>query len=408
MLIDTSFHLSYCTNVHPGESWEETFRQLRYYLPAVKKRVSPHAPMGVGLRLGDRASTELGLDNELLTFMNWLADEELYVFTMNGFSYGNFHQGEIKDLVHAPDWTTGDRLEYTIRLFKQLVNLLPEGMEGGISTSPLSYKYWHGTEEIRDRTFKRAAFHLSKLIVFLYRAECETGKYMHLDLEPEPDGLLENSEQTVNFFREYLLPVAGDYLLRNLGKSRLESEELVFRYINICYDVCHFALAYESPSESFKRFEQTGIRIGKIQLSSALKVVMTEEDREAKLKELQVFDESVYLHQVTELREGVVFTYPDLPEVLGRKRKFKELRAHFHVPVYLKKIGNLDTTRDALTQVLDYLTSHEHLCHHLEVETYTWNVAPQLVPYNLERSIARELLWVCHQMKGIHEENSRA
>ena len=38
------FQLTYCTNIHPGEDWEETFTQLQSHLPAVKKQFSPKSP----------------------------------------------------------------------------------------------------------------------------------------------------------------------------------------------------------------------------------------------------------------------------------------------------------------------------------------------------------------------------
>lgn len=406
--MSSQFHLTYCTNVHAAESWEDTFSKLKEYLPRVKAEVSPENSMGVGLRLSEKASRELGLGQKLLDFMNWLSEEDLYVFTMNGFPYGNFHFQEVKDMVHAPDWTTKERMKYTLRLFRQLVNLLPEGMSGGISTSPVSYKYWHSSDDLKDKTFKKAAYNMAKLVGFLYRAECETGRYMHLDIEPEPDGMLENSNDVVHFFREFLFPVATEYLCPAFFKTRGEAEEMVLRYINVCYDVCHFALAYESPTESFRRFEQTGIRVGKIQLSSALRIIMDDSNREERLEQLLQFDEQVYLHQVTELQGEKVRTYPDLSVIKGLKNNFLELRAHFHVPVYLDYAAGIPTTQHQLWEVLQYLKCKPDVCDHLEVETYTWNVSPRLVKEGLRESIIREISWVQKHINGADEKNRRS
>src|SRR5690606_28007930 len=112
-------HLTYCTNIHPGESWEDTFGELRHYLPLVREQVAGGEAMGVGLRLSDRASRELD-GGQLATFKDWLAGNNLYVFTMNGFPFGAFHHQRVKDLVHYPDWRSEERLEYTLRLFSQL------------------------------------------------------------------------------------------------------------------------------------------------------------------------------------------------------------------------------------------------------------------------------------------------
>ena len=110
---------------------------------------------GIGLRLSNTASLELKKEKNLLSFINWLKENNCYVFTMNGFPYGGFHHTIVKDQVHAPDWTTRERVDYTIRLAEILSRLLPENMDGGISTSPLSYRHWHSAEQM-DAVFKKA------------------------------------------------------------------------------------------------------------------------------------------------------------------------------------------------------------------------------------------------------------
>ncbi len=149
MRISQDAHLTYCSNIHPGESWNEVFKALKDHLPAVKKQVSPDQPMGIGLRLSNLASLELK-EAGTTTFKEWMRNHGFYVFTMNGFPYGGFHRQRVKDQVHWPDWTKSERLDYTIRLFGQLEDLLPEGQEGGISTSPLSYKYWWTKDQHRQ------------------------------------------------------------------------------------------------------------------------------------------------------------------------------------------------------------------------------------------------------------------
>ena len=54
----TGVHLTYCTNIHRGESWDETRAALRRHLPEVKRLVAPQQKMGVGLRLSALASSE--------------------------------------------------------------------------------------------------------------------------------------------------------------------------------------------------------------------------------------------------------------------------------------------------------------------------------------------------------------
>ena len=39
-------HLTYCTNIHAGESWDEVRDSLEAHLPPIKAQVSPDAPLG--------------------------------------------------------------------------------------------------------------------------------------------------------------------------------------------------------------------------------------------------------------------------------------------------------------------------------------------------------------------------
>ncbi len=61
-------HLTYCTNIHAGESWPDHFAALRQNFPAIKNEVSPDAPMAIGLRLSNIASLELIKKEELQLF----------------------------------------------------------------------------------------------------------------------------------------------------------------------------------------------------------------------------------------------------------------------------------------------------------------------------------------------------
>src|SRR5262249_46404345 len=74
-------HLTYCTNIHPGESWLEVQANLERYTLAVRQRVAFDKPFGVGLRLSARAAQELATPRELATLRAWLDLHGLYVFT---------------------------------------------------------------------------------------------------------------------------------------------------------------------------------------------------------------------------------------------------------------------------------------------------------------------------------------
>ncbi|WP_299535803.1 metabolite traffic protein EboE [Ulvibacterium sp.] len=398
MDVNGTHQLTYCTNIHPGSNWESTFTSLKEFVPGIKAKVSPDRPFGLGLRLSNKASEELDEASHLTEFKGWLERHSLYVFTMNGFPYGNFHGERVKEEVHAPDWTTRERVTYTKRLFEQLAELLPSGMSGGISTSPISYKYWYATKDLKRKAFETGARHLSEIVLQLYDLESGTGKYLHLDLEPEPDGLLENSEEVLGFFADYLLPIAIPVLQDTIRVDEAEAERLIKKYITVCYDICHFSLAYEEPEYTFQKFAKEGIQVGKIQVSAALKILFDERDQDAIWASLSHFDEPTYLHQVTEKKEdGKVKTYNDLPIVLEEKNDFTELRAHFHVPIFLERFDTLFSTQDHIVKVIDYLKEHS-VSEHLEIETYTWDVLPKGLKRDLSESIIREINWLKERM----------
>ncbi|MBO0322289.1 metabolite traffic protein EboE [Muricauda sp. CAU 1633] len=396
MRIKDKYHLTYCTNIHAGGDWEETFTSLKQNLPEIKKAVSPNDSFGLGLRLSNTASVELD-NGKLQGFKDWLDENDCYVFTMNGFPYGNFHGEPVKDNVHVPDWTTKERLEYTQRLFKQLDFLAPEGMECGISTSPVSYKHWFDAESKKEQAFVRGAQHMVQVALQLHKIEKESGRYMHLDVEPEPDGFLENTQEVLDFYKDYLIPEAIK-AFESFKLSTDKVEELLKRYITVCYDVCHFALAYEAPNLTFERFKEVGIKTGKIQISAALKILYQQDKEEELWSTLAQFNEPVYLHQVTEKVNGTVKTYNDLPIVLEKKAPFDELRSHFHVPIFLEDYGLLQSTQDQIVKVLEYLEGH-FVSNHIEVETYTWDVLPDKLKVPITESIARELSWMKSRLK---------
>ncbi|MFS4456893.1 metabolite traffic protein EboE [Maribacter sp. 2304DJ31-5] len=393
MHIAGKYQLSYCTNIHPGQDWETTFENLKRYVPEIKKAVSADKPFGLGLRLSNKASEELAMGDRMANFQKWLTEEDVYVFTMNGFPYGNFHDERVKDKVHAPDWTTQERLVYTNRLFDQLAVLLPSNVSGGISTSPISYRHWHAAPTDKKKVFEKGAENMIRVALHLSQLEKSTGKYMHLDIEPEPDGLLENTDEVLSFFSDHLIPMGIKILENELNLNDVESEKLIKRYITICYDICHFSLAYEEPEITFKKFRSADVQVGKIQVSAALKVIFGTPDHESIWNALAQFNEPTYLHQVTEQKDGIVKTYNDLPQVLEKKDGHKELRAHFHVPIFLERYGNLFSTQDHIIKTLDYLKDHV-VSEHLEIETYTWDVLPKDLKQNLTESIIREIEWL--------------
>lgn len=398
-------HLTYCTNIHGGETWPDHFAALKASFPLIKEQVAPSQSLGIGLRLSDRASRNLKDPATLATFKNWLSSQDAYVFTMNGFPFGAFHDDVVKANVHAPDWTADARVAYTLRMFDILADLIPEGMDGGISTSPLAYRHWYtATVGQWEAMRKQATQHIVHIAEHLIVVQRDQGKCLHLDIEPEPDGVLESGPEFMAWFEEELIPEGKKNLVKHLGLTEAEAEQALKRHIRICYDVCHFALGYEDHAAVIAELGQRGIQIGKIQISAAVGAAMPPDDtgRQAIGNAFMAFDEPTYLHQVLARRhDGSVLRFRDLPEakVCLNDSQVAEWRAHFHVPVFFEDLGLLKSTQADISRVLE-LQRGRSLTQHLEVETYTWGVLPKSLQLPLAGSISRELTWVLEKLNS--------
>ena len=399
-----STHLSYCSNIHAGETWDATFQNLKIYIPEVKKRLAHKGAFGIGLRLSHEAALVLERPDRLQEFQDWLKKSNAYIYTLNCFPYGGFHRTKVKEQVHAPDWTTEARRDYTIRCFRILAQLLPEGMEGGISTSPLSYRHWFSTDVEKEAAFAQATTHLIDVVEELVRLRRETGKLLHLDIEPEPDGLLENSEELISYFKNWLLSKGKGVLSKRLGIVEKEASALILDHLQVCYDVCHFAIGYEKPKNTFLKFKKAGIGIGKIQLSAALKLLIPDSTNERFSigKRLEEFADTTYLHQVVARTQGGgLVSYPDLPQAITQLNATEDLewRVHFHVPIFLENYGTFQSTQEDIVEVLKLVKADPSITQHLEVETYTWEVLPEDTHLTLGEAISRELAWVREQIQ---------
>lgn len=390
-------HLTYCMNIHPGESWEENSAAIVDKTMAVKSRVAPDQWFGLGLRLSAHAASELQDAQRRGTALDYFGANQLYPFTVNGFPYGRFHAGPVKENVYAPDWRTAERRDYTLQIADVLAAMLPESVEGSISTVPGSFKPWIQTDD--DKT--AMARNMAAVVAYLAAIRDDTGRTIHLGLEPEPDCYLETTAETITFFKEILFTAGAEEVARILGCDRAAAEELVRRHLGVCFDTCHVALQFEDLAESLRAYQKEGIRISKVQLSAALQAKSNDATWEA----LRAFNEPVYLHQVKgRSASGMRYAWYDLSQALEELPDFSDvddLRIHFHVPLFSTGSGPLSSTADVMTPEFFHLL-RSGICPHLEIETYTFDVLPaEHHPGDVVRSIAREYSWVLNRLEGL-------
>lgn len=376
-------HLGYSTNVHRGETWAETLRSLEQHTLRVKAAVCPNAPYGIGLRLSDVASQELSDPGALLEFQRWLDRNHCYVFTINGFPFGSFHGSRVKENVYRPDWTCDERVSYTNRLFDLLTALLPEGTEGSVSTSPGSFKEFITTAEqeqqMRDN-FWKCVEHVAAL-------SGRTGADLHLGIEPEPLGYIENTGETLQFFE-------------SMQREHPKDPRLA-RHLGVNYDTCHFAVEFEDAHTSLSQLQDAGIRLSKVHLSNALRLNPTPDN----IEQLRSFADDVYLHQVIARHaDGTLRYFKDIEQALALHSDVSTLpsdewRVHFHVPLHAPPVAGLHDTRGHITDTLKFLSANPTLCRHLEMETYTWEVLPEpLRSGKVEDQLIAEYGWTLREL----------
>jgi sugar phosphate isomerase/epimerase len=348
-------HVGYCTNVHPGEGLDEIERMLVRHVAEVKRRVSPGAPFGLGLRLGHAAAATLSGDAARReAFAEQVRSAGLYVFTVNGFPYGDFAADAVKAAVYEPSWLDAERVDYTVRLARALA-ALPGPDHRTISTVAGCFR----GRAHDDAAHARMARHLGEAARALADLADETGVGVRLCLEPEPWTTLETTDDAVRFFGEHLLPQGG----------------AARDHLGLCYDCCHQAVHFEDPADSLARLAAAGVTVGKVQVSSALHLGRPS-DPEARAALLR-FDEPRYLHQVVGRRaDGALLRAVDLPVLRHADADWlaaEAWRCHFHVPIWWEGDGVLGTTRaDWEAAVAAALRPDQHL----EIETYTWSVIP--------------------------------
>ena len=386
MRLTDDFHLTYCMNVHPGEDWADQRRAIAGEACAVKAALAPDRPFGLGLRINARAAETLAAPAARDDLRGLLAERGLYVFTINAFPYGTFHDQPVKTRVYAPDWSQRERLDYTLRVADLLAALLPDGVEGSISTLPIAYR----TPTLPTTSLVRVCEHLADTALFLQSLERRTGRLIHLGLEPEPDCLIENTSGCINFFEQTLLPLGAAWLCRHKGLTVQQAEQVLYRHIGVCLDTCHLAVGFESPTQSLEALHHRGIRISKIQLSAALETVSSQQ---AVYTLFPFARDHVYLHQVKILQpDGTLEAWSDLtPERLTTwtaRSPRRRCRVHFHVPLDFTGNEGLATTGALLTP--DFYAAARHQgTRHFEIETYTFAVLP---PALRERTLVESII----------------
>lgn len=391
-------HLTYSTLVHPGDNWDEMWHSLTTYVPAVKKRVCPDAPFGVSLRLSGKSAARLTADaGERARLAKFLADNDMYLYTVNAFPHGPFKGQRVKEQVYEPDWRTDERALYTMQVADILAEVAPGGISPSIQSPPCGFKPRVTGPDVVDAYTRQVLGVVAHLIKLRER----TGTTVTLALEPEPFCFMEVTAETVDYFTRHLYAEkSAEALAKQTGLQVAQAHAALRRHLGVVYDICHQAVEYEDIAASLASLAAAGIPVFKLQEAAALRVpVVTQQLVDA----LRPFADTVYLTQTIEKRDGRLTRYLNLEDAFEAWKKDpgpREWRTHFHVPVFLDDLGLFKTTRFAIEDALRFHQANP-VSRQLEIETYTWDVLPaHLKTGDITEYVVRELEWVQRQLEA--------
>jgi sugar phosphate isomerase/epimerase len=388
--------LTYSTLVHPGDTWDDMWHSLTTYVPKVKERIAPNERFGVSLRLAAASAERLVNDKpEREKLKKFLADNDMYLYTVNAFPYGPFKGRIVKEQVYEPDWRSEERTQYTINVAEILGDVAPEGTSPSIQSAPLGFKpRVTGSDVVAAYTE-----HVLRVVARLVEIHHRTGRTVGLALEPEPFCFLETTDETVDYFTNHLYTgSAAATVARLAGIPISEAHAALRRHLGMVFDICHQAVAYENIAESLQKLVDAGIPIFKLQEAAAL--YMPQVTPEV-VDVLTPYAETIYLTQTMEKKEGRMNRFLNLEDAFVAWKENpgpREWRTHIHVPVFLDDLGRFRTTRFAIEDALRFHKANP-LSRQLEIETYTWDVLPDnLKTGNIVDYVCREIEWVREQL----------
>ncbi|MEV1288079.1 metabolite traffic protein EboE [Micromonospora sp. NPDC049679] len=366
-----TIHLGYCTNVHPAEDLDGIIAQLDTYALPVRERLDSDV-LGLGLWLAAPVAAGLAADGAQRRRLRRELDVRgLEVVTLNGFPYRSFQAPVVKHAVYHPDWSTPERLDYTLDLARVLADLLPDdAARGSISTLPLAWR-----DPWDPGRADACARRLDSLAIGLADLARQSGRAIRVGFEPEPGCVVETTADAVRLL------------------SDMDTE-----WLGICLDLAHLACAWEQPAAALGRLREAGLPIVKVQVSAALGADSPRFDADV----LRGYVEPRFLHQTRSCDGGAT---DDLDAALDAELP-GPWRVHYHVPLHTAPATPLTSTvpllRDALRELVGGPAA---ACDHFDVETYTWGVLPVAhrpeTPEQLAGGIAAELAFARDELLAL-------
>ena len=343
-------------------------------------------PFALGLWLDAESAEELSSPANLAELKRLLHKNNFYVFTINAFPYGKFHNTAVKDKVYMPDWSSECRFNFTCTVADILSELLPDSITGSISTVPGGYREHIASSAKKLHSIAANLSLCADHLAFLHK---NRGRKIILAVEMEPDCIWETPREFCEFRNKFLTS----------GNCR--------DFIGVCYDTSHQELIEGEPGKGLALLQAESVPIAKIQLSAAVKADLKSSSAADITAEFANFADPVYLHQCRIFNNDRKFTarFRDIPDVLTEpellvKAGAETLVSHFHIPLYTDKISaNFASAKNELNAVIKMLGETPSISSNLEIETYTYHHLPEEIKTSTpEQMIVKEYQVICCEL----------
>ena len=346
----------------------------------MRERVSPDRPYAIGLRLSDLASRQLSEPRDARpAFRRWLHAATTATFSRStDFPFGQFHGTKVKEQVYRPDWTHPDRLAYTNRLFDLLAQLVPEGVEGSVSTLPGSFKEFistHGrAKERKFASISGVASTISSAAPRAMAASCISAwnRNRSACLRParRPSAFLPgNGRRHRPKATRACAPFSASITTPAISRSNTRNRPTSSRR---CKRKAFASAKFISAPRCSLRLTNASARMA----APFRRRYLSAPGRRANRRWL------------ASPRQGPRCRAGEKPD------GDREWRIHFHVPLHATTLSHGQTTASHLLGLLDLLAKQPSLCSHLEMETYTWEVLPEeLRAKSVVDQLVREYDW---------------
>ena len=375
----------------PVTSFADIESTVRDSLAPINHAISDDPPVGASIRLSQAALSDPALTAEAL---RTLLDE--HGLRLDGISAVSI-SGGAKENVHEPDWRTEDRLSFMFPALNLAAEFATPDHEVGVTTNALSYRRWLDVD--MPGNWAALTLNVVRIVQHLVGIQDRTGITLHIDLEPEPGSVLRDTADVVKFYSQWLLPRGGAMLSDRMQLTNGSAAEAILRHVCIALDTAHAAVVWDDAAASLDAFAELGIRIGRLQVSSALEVEIPSDAASQKtLSEyLDAFVSPTLLQQVVARQDGeMVKRFDDLPDavaVIG-KSAGQTWRIHTHAPLLADRYGVFASTREATATWLREVAARGIDVGMIELRSANWDVVPHDDRAPVEAMIMQEAAWV--------------